>query len=260
MCFVPSNIKISLSWPLFLTSSNLKSSGGIPAREAKYRPLAFMLIFHHFLIIITQHSLSFPHSWNCSFFPLVSSYKWNIFSPVPVPSHFQNPSHFFKQASFQKLHLILSFFIALATSGRSVLKPPSDLEQGVPEWTCCGCVFKAGVFCGDVCHLSPSNMSVLLRLNTAIAHIYFISLMWVTPAWRSSARHSQKALSEVYLWHDLWAGVTLGSQKGRHCPVTAVNSQRRGALSTLRQTRPLSLKRIKLFHHVGNEKAVITSN
>lgn len=73
-------------------------------------------------------------------------------------------------------------------------------------------------------------------------------------------RHSQIAMSEAYLWHDLWASVTLGSQKDRHCPATALNCQRRGALSVLRQTRPLSLKRIKLFHHVGNEKAVITSN
>ncbi len=69
-----------------------------------------------------------------------------------------------------------------------------------------------------------------------------------------------KAVSEAYLWHDLWARVTLSSQKDRHCPATALNSRRRGALSALRQTRPPSLKRIKLFHHVGNEKAVITPN
>lgn len=75
-----------------------------------------------------------------------------------------------------------------------------------------------------------------------------------------SKAHSQMAVSEAYLWHDLWAGVTLGSQKDRHCPATALNSRRRGALSALRQTRPPSLKRIKLFHHVGNEKAVITPN
>lgn len=119
---------------------------------------------------------------------------------------------------------------------------------------------QAEVFCGDVCPFSPSNMPLLLCLSAAVAHIYFILLMWVTPAWRPSMRHGQIAMSEAYLWHDLWACVTLGSQKDRHCPATALNSRRRGALSVLRQTRPLSLKRIKLFHHVGNEKAVITSN
>lgn len=118
-------------------------------------------------------------------------------------------------------------------------------------------------FCGGVCSLSPSNMSLPLHLNTAIAHIYFILLMWVTPVCYltvPSVSHSQIAVSEAYLWHDLWASVTPDSQKDCHCPATALNSQRRGALSALRQTRPPSLKRIKLFHHVGNEKAVITPN
>lgn len=102
-----------------------------------------------------------------------------------------------------------------------------------------------------------------LRLHSAVAHIYFISLIWVTPAWWwwwPSASRSQIAVSEAYLWHDLWAGVTADSQKDCHCPATALNSRRRGALSALRQSRPPSLKRIKLFHHVGNEKAVITPN
>lgn len=116
------------------------------------------------------------------------------------------------------------------------------------------------MFHGDVCPLSPSNMSLPLHRSAAIAHIYFILLMWVTSVWRPSVRNSQIAVSETYLWHDLWAGVTFSSQKDRHCPATALNSRRRGALSALRQTRPPSLKRIKLFHHVGNEKAVITPN
>lgn len=119
---------------------------------------------------------------------------------------------------------------------------------------------QAQMFWGDVCPLSPSCLSLSLRLNAAIAHIYFISLMWVTPVWWPSASYSQIAASEAYLWHDLWAGVTPDSQKDCHCPATALNSRRRGALSALRQTRPPSLKRIKLFHHVGNEKAVITPN
>lgn len=96
--------------------------------------------------------------------------------------------------------------------------------------------------------------------NAAAACIYFISAVWVTSVWRPSVKHSQIAVSQAYLWHDLWVGVTPDSQKDRHCPVTALNSCRRGALSALRQTRPPSLKRIKLFHHVGNEKAVITPN
>lgn len=136
------------------------------------------------------------------------------------------------------------------------------------EWIGTTCPFidaprmpvQAQMFWGDVCPLSPSCMSLSLRLNTAIAHIYFISLMWVTPVWWPSASHSQIAVSEAYLWHDLWAGVTPDSQKDCHCPAIALNSRRRGALSALRQTRPPSLKRIKLFHHVGNEKAVITPN
>ena len=78
--------------------------------------------------------------------------------------------------------------------------------------------------CGGVCPLSPSNMSLPLHLNAAISHIYFILLMWVTPAWRPSARHSQIAVSEAYLWHDLWADVTPDSQKECHCPPTALNS------------------------------------
>lgn len=123
-----------------------------------------------------------------------------------------------------------------------------------------GCLFKPKCFCDDVRPLSASNLSLPLHLNATVAYIYFISLMWVTPVWRPSTRHSQIAVSETYLWHDLWASVTLSSQKGRHCPATALNSRRRGALSTLRQTRLPSLKRIKLFHHVGNEKAVITPN
>lgn len=97
-------------------------------------------------------------------------------------------------------------------------------------------------------------------LNAAAARIYFISAEWVTPARRPSAQHSQIAVSQAYLWHDLWVGVTPDSQKDRHCPATALNSCRIGALSALRQTRPPPLKRIKLFHHVGNEKAVITPN
>lgn len=97
-------------------------------------------------------------------------------------------------------------------------------------------------------------------LNAAAARIYFISAEWVTPARRPSAKHSQIAVSQAYLWHDLWVGVMPDSQKDRHCPVTALNSCRIGALSALRQTRPPPLKRIKLFHHVGNEKAVITPN
>lgn len=118
----------------------------------------------------------------------------------------------------------------------------------------------AQMFWGDVCPLSPSHASLPLRLRTVIAHIYFISLMWVTPAcWWPLVSRSQIAVSETYLWHDLWAGVTAASQDC-HCPATALNSRRRGALSALRQTRPPSLKRIKLFHHVGNEKAVITPN
>lgn len=80
------------------------------------------------------------------------------------------------------------------------------------------------------------------------------------PCVAAVSKHSQIAVSEAYLWHDLWVGVTPDSQKDRHCPVTALSSCRRGALSALRQTRPPSLKRIKLFHHVGNEKAVITPN
>ena len=136
----------------------------------------------------------------------------------------------------------------------------SELEQHGPFIDALWMSVQAKVFCGDVCPLSPSNLSLPLHLNAAIAHIYFILLMWVTPVWRPSARHSQIAVSEAYLWHDLWAGVTLSSQKDRHCPATALNSRRRGALSALRQTRPPSLKRIKLFHHVGNEKAVITPN
>lgn len=138
----------------------------------------------------------------------------------------------------------------------------------VSEWSGTTCPFidalrmpvQAQMFWGDVCPLSPSCMSLSLRLNTAIAHIYFISLMWVTPVWWPSASHSQITVSEAYLWHDLWAGVTPDSQKDCHCPATALSSRRRGALSALRQTRPPSLKRIKLFHHVGNEKAVITPN
>lgn len=99
-----------------------------------------------------------------------------------------------------------------------------------------------------------------LCLNAPAACIYFISASCVTPAWRPSAKHSQIAVSQAYLWHDLWVGVTPDSQKDRHCPVAALSSCRWGALSALRQTRPPSLKRIKLFHHVGNEKAVITPN
>lgn len=136
----------------------------------------------------------------------------------------------------------------------------SELEQHGPFIDALWMSVQAKVFCGDVCPLSPSNLSLPLHLNAAIAHIYFILLMWVTPLWRPSARNSQIAVSEAYLWHDLWAGVALSSQKDRHCPATALNSRRRGALSALRQTRPPSLKRIKLFHHVGNEKAVITPN
>lgn len=106
---------------------------------------------------------------------------------------------------------------------------------------------RAQGFCGVVCPLSPSNMSLPLQLNAAIAHIYFILLMWVTPVWRPSARHSQIAVSEAYLWHDLWAGVTPDSQKDCHCPATALNSRRRGALSALRQTRPPSLKKNQII-------------
>lgn len=107
---------------------------------------------------------------------------------------------------------------------------------------------------------SPSHTPLPLGLRAVVAHIYFISLMWVTPAWWwPLVSRSQIAVSEAYLWHDLWAGVTTDSQDC-HCPATALNSRRRGALSALRQTRLPSLKRIKLFHHVGNEKAVITPN
>lgn len=90
---------------------------------------------------------------------------------------------------------------------------------------------QAKVFRGDVRPLSPSDMSLSLHLNAAIAHIYFIVLMWVTPAWRPSASRCQTAVSEAYLRHDLWARVTLGSQKDRHCPAPALSPRRRGALS-----------------------------
>lgn len=60
--------------------------------------------------------------------------------------------------------------------------------------------------------------------SVSVARIYFISLMWVTPAWWwPSASRSQIAVSEAYLWHDLWAGVTARLSEG--LPLSCYSSQ-----------------------------------
>lgn len=155
-----------------------------------------------------------------------------------------------KQNSLSFFFVVVGFFMLLRCSG--VNWNSMSMRWGTTAW--------AQMFWGDVRPLSPSHTPLPLGLRAVVAHIYFISLMWVTPAWWwPLVSRSQIAVSEAYLWHDLWAGVTTDSQDC-HCPATALNSRRRGALSALRQTRLPSLKRIKLFHHVGNEKAVITPN
>lgn len=111
------NIRMSLSGPLYLSSSTLKSSGGMPAREERYRPEAFKLIFHHFLIIAIQHSLSFPPSYNGSFFPLVSSDRWTISPPFLLSITFRTPAAFSNTLLFNKTYLILCPFTARVPSG-----------------------------------------------------------------------------------------------------------------------------------------------
>lgn len=131
---------------------------------------------------------------------------WNIFLLAPSSS-FSNTSHiFFKPSSFVHQRAFDYFHPHIGvvpprwnTNTFSYFIGTGWIETTWPFIDALWMSVQAKVFGDDVCPLSPSNMSLPLHLNPAIAHIYFMSLMWVTPVYPCMAAISE-AQSNSCVW------------------------------------------------------------